>query len=153
MNEIHTYLIKNNLTISTIESCTSGLLANKLTSFSESSKFFKGSIIVYNDKLKEQLLKIDKKLIKEYTSVSKEVAIEMAISGKNIFNTDICISVTGYHEPSKKAYSFVSILYKEHNVLKVELNKFCREQNRLQLVDEIIKHLKTVLKNNTNNHI
>ena len=153
MNEIHAYLIKNNLTISTIESCTSGLLANKLTSFSESSKFFKGSIIAYNDKIKEKLLKIDKKIIKKYTSVSKEMAIEMAISGKNIFNTDICISVTGYHDPSKQAYSYVSIFFKEHDVLKVELNNYCREQNRLELVDEIIKYLKTVLQNNTNNHI
>ena len=145
MNEIHAYLIKNNLTISTIESCTSGLLANKLTSFSESSKFFRGSIIAYNDEIKEKLLKIDKNLIKKHTAVSKEVAIEMAISGKNIFNTDICISVTGYHDPSKQAYSYVSIFFKEHIILKKILNGKCREHNRLQLVDNIIKNLTKIL--------
>jgi PncC family amidohydrolase len=147
MNEIHTYLIKNNLTISTIESCTSGLLANKLTSFSESSKFFRGSIIAYNDEIKVKLLKIDKNLIKKHTAVSKEVAIEMAISGKNIFNTDICISVTGYHEPGKLAYSYVSIFFKEHNIIKIILNGECRKQNRLQLVDNIIKNLTKILTN------
>lgn len=145
MNEIHAYLIKNNLTISTIESCTSGLLANKLTSFSKSSKFFRGSIIAYNDEIKEKLLKIDKNLIKKHTAVSKEVAIEMAISGKNIFNTDICISVTGYHEPGKLAYSYVSIFFKEHDVLKIILDGKCRKQNRLQIVNSIIKHLRVII--------
>ena len=145
MNEIHAYLIKNYLTISTIESCTSGLLANKLTSFSESSKFFKGSIIAYNDQIKEQLLNIDTKLIKEYTAVSKEVAIHMAISGINIFNTDICISVTGYHEPCHNSYAYACIFFKEPHVIKILLTSDTRELNRLQIVNSIISNINRLI--------
>jgi PncC family amidohydrolase len=145
MLDIQKYCIDNNLTVSTIESCTSGLLANKLTSFSESSKFFKGSVIAYNDQIKEQLLKIDKKLIKKYTSVSKEVVLEMAISGKNIFSTDICISVTGYHDPKGKTYAYACIFFKEPHVIKILLTGDTRELNRLQIVNSTIRNLREIL--------
>ena len=145
MNEIHNYLIKNNLTISTIESCTSGLLANELTSFSKSSKFFKGSIIAYNDEIKEQLLKIDKKLINKYSSVSKEVAINMAISGINIFNTDICVSITGYHEPCLNSYVYACIFFKEPYVIKILLTGSTRKSNRLQIVNSVISNINRLI--------
>ena len=151
MNEIHAYLIKNYLTISTIESCTSGLLANKLTSFSESSKFFRGSIIAYNDQIKEQLLNIDKNLIKKHTAVSKEVAIQMAISGINIFNTDICISVTGYHDPKGKTHAYACIFFKEPHVIKILLTGDTRELNRLQIVNSIISNFNNSINHNLKN--
>ena len=70
-------LIKKKLTISVVESCTGGLLSSIITSISGSSKVFNLGLITYSNQSKINLLKIPKKLIKRYGTVSEHVCLAM----------------------------------------------------------------------------
>jgi nicotinamide-nucleotide amidase len=68
IKKIQNLCIKNKLTISVVESCTSGKLGDILTSNSGSSKWFLGGFIVYNDEIKSKLLGIYINKSKSFTS-------------------------------------------------------------------------------------
>ena len=55
--------IKRRATISLAESCTGGLIGNRITNISNSSKVFKGGVVVYSNQSKIDLLGIDKKVL------------------------------------------------------------------------------------------
>jgi len=92
-------LTAKKLTISTAESCTGGLLASRLTDISGSSGYFLGGFITYSPKTKEKSLKISRKLIVKYGTVSKECAKEMAKNVKMLTDSDISLSTTGITGP------------------------------------------------------
>ena len=116
--------LKNNLTISTAESCTSGLLAARLTDVPGSSKYFKGGSVCYSNELKINDVGVDKDLIERYGAVSEEVVESLAknIAEKN--NSDIGIGITGIAGPDggteKKPVGlvFVGIFYKNNLYIK-----------------------------------
>jgi nicotinamide-nucleotide amidase len=92
-------LRENNLKIGTIESCTSGLLANQIVSVSGASDYFEGSLLTYSYKLKEEVLGISNSTLVENGAVSEIVAIEMAEKGLEKLDVDICLSTTGIAGP------------------------------------------------------
>lgn len=92
-------LIKNHLTISTVESFTGGLAAKKIVDIPGSSRTFLGGIVTYSTLIKEYVLGVDKSLIDKYCVASKEVALDMAKKGKEMFMSDIVISFTGEAGP------------------------------------------------------
>lgn len=94
-------LKQQNKTISTAESCTGGKIAQVLTSVSGASNYFMGGIVSYATETKVSVLGIPKKLIKEYSVASAEVASAMALSIKSIMKTDYAIATTGNAGPSK----------------------------------------------------
>ncbi len=98
---VHKLLTERNLTISVCESCTGGLLGSYLSRLSGSSLFFKGGIISYMTEVKRGILNIDEDIIKEKGVVSKEVAYLMAKRTKDIFKSDMSISITGLAGPTK----------------------------------------------------
>ncbi len=98
--ELGKLLTKKGLTISTAESCTGGNIASMLTSVPGSSAYFIGSIVSYNARIKTDFLKVSQKTIDKYSVVSEEVAKEMAVNIKDIYKTDIGISVTGNAGPT-----------------------------------------------------
>lgn len=93
-------LADNNLTISTCESCTGGLIASMITDVPGSSVYFKGSIVAYHESAKTSILGIEHSLIDRYTVYSREVAQKMATNVRKIFGTDIGISTTGIAGPT-----------------------------------------------------
>ena len=93
-------LISKQITVSTAESCTGGLIGDRLTNVSGSSKYFKGSIIAYSNEIKSSILNIDENNITSNGAVSEEVAILMAHSVKNKLKTNIGISTTGVAGPT-----------------------------------------------------
>ena len=93
-------LISNQMTISSAESCTGGLIADRLTNVSGSSKYFKGSIVAYSNEIKSSILNINENVIATHGAVSEEVAIAMARAVKNKLKSDIGISTTGIAGPS-----------------------------------------------------
>ena len=92
-------LKKQKKTLGTVESCTSGMLANKITSAAGASDYFMGSLLTYSNRLKTDLLKVSKQNIARFGAVSEEVAIEMAKNGREILDVDYCISTTGIAGP------------------------------------------------------
>ena len=92
-------LVTNEKTIGTIESCTGGFIASKLTEIPGSSAYFKGSLLTYAYETKVSLVKIDQNLLNKVGAVSKEVCEMMAKNAQNILEVDYCISSTGIAGP------------------------------------------------------
>ncbi|OPB31813.1 CinA family protein [Bartonella sp. AR 15-3] len=90
---------ERNLLLTTVESCTGGLIAANLTSIAGSSDVFDCGFIVYSNESKTNLVGVSPELIKTYKSVSKEVAIAMAEGGLKYSRASISVAVTGIAGP------------------------------------------------------
>jgi nicotinamide-nucleotide amidase len=89
-----------NLTLSVAESCTGGLLSDKITNVSGSSKYFIMTIVAYSNKSKTDFLGVPPAVIKEYGAVSRETAQLMAENIRKKAETDISLSITGIAGPT-----------------------------------------------------
>lgn len=146
-------LIQNNLTVSTAESCTSGLLASRLTDVPGSSQYFKGGSVCYSNDLKINDIGVDRDLIEKYGAVSEEVAESLAknIAKKN--NTDIGIGITGIAGPDggteKKPVGlvFVGIFYKNNLYIKRYNLTPDRITNRELTVTLCLNEIRKILRN------
>tara|TARA_B100002051_G_C16649431_1_gene593120 strand:- start:243 stop:713 length:471 start_codon:yes stop_codon:yes gene_type:complete len=92
-------LTKKKLTISFAESCTGGLLSSSITSISGSSKIFDMGLVVYSNISKTKLLKVPKRTIDKYGSVSHQTCLSMVKNLSKISKSDISISITGVAGP------------------------------------------------------
>ncbi len=92
-------LIERNLTITTVESCTGGMLAARILDVPGASKCFKEGYITYANESKERLVGVKRETLSEKGAVSKETAFEMAMGGKKAAHADICLSTTGIAGP------------------------------------------------------
>jgi nicotinamide-nucleotide amidase len=86
-------------TLAVAESCTGGMLAERITSVAGSSRYFLGGLLVYNDEMKEKLLGISPELLAEHTAVSQPVAEAMAARVRQRTGASFGLSVTGYAGP------------------------------------------------------
>jgi nicotinamide-nucleotide amidase len=93
-------LKKENLSIGTVESLTSGLLAQHITSISGASDYFMGSLLTYSNDLKNRLCGVSVDAILNHGAVSEQVALEMAEKGRLKLGVDVCISTTGIAGPT-----------------------------------------------------
>ena len=93
-------LIDNKLLLATAESCTGGLISDRLTNVPGSSFFFKGGIIAYSNNIKKNELNVEKSTLDTYGAVSQNTVIEMARGIRSKFNSDIGISTSGISGPS-----------------------------------------------------
>ena len=146
MESFHNYCSNNKKTVCTVESCTAGLLANKFTTFSGASKWFKGGFVVYTDEIKSKLLDIGINEIRKNGAVTSDMAKKMCRAGKEKFETDICIAVTGYIEPSKDAHCYIAIMSDPTKtqtmvVYKLKLNGETRQINQRNIVSFIIDEI------------
>ena len=87
-------------TIATAESCTGGKLASLLNKHAGSSAFYWGSVISYDNSVKEHLLGVPAELINTHGVVSEEVVRVMAESVRKQLNTDYSIATSGIAGPS-----------------------------------------------------
>ncbi|MFA6472107.1 MAG: competence/damage-inducible protein A [Candidatus Latescibacterota bacterium] len=92
-------LIEKNLTLGIAESCTGGLIANRITNIPGSSNYFLCGVVTYSNASKEKILGIDRDSICSHGAVSKEVAAAMAERIRIISGADIGISTTGIAGP------------------------------------------------------
>ena len=97
-DSISSIMINKGLTVSVAESCTGGFISTFLTSGSGASSFFKGSMIVYSNESKINLLDISPILIEKHGVVSKAIVEKMADSVKKKYNTNYGLATTGYIE-------------------------------------------------------
>jgi nicotinamide-nucleotide amidase len=87
-------------TVSVAESCTGGMLAERITSVAGSSDYFLGGFLVYTDRMKTELLGVSDDLLRERTAVSEEVAREMARGARERTGSTWALSVTGFAGPT-----------------------------------------------------
>jgi nicotinamide-nucleotide amidase len=93
-------LISRGIHIAVAESCTGGLIANRITNVSGSSAYFERGIVTYSNKSKVEMLKVPEVLLNEHGAVSQEVAEAMAIGIRRVAGTDIGLSTTGIAGPT-----------------------------------------------------
>jgi nicotinamide-nucleotide amidase len=85
--------------LATAESCTGGLVAERITRVPGSSEVFLGSIVAYSNHVKQQQLGVSEELLEAYGAVSAEVAAAMASGARERLGADVAISVTGVAGP------------------------------------------------------
>lgn len=127
-HEITARLLEKSLTVTTMESCTSGLIASLLTDCEGASGCFKGGFITYSNEAKI-LNGVPKGIIEDCGVYSFETAIEMAMACKRFYGVDIGIGVTGTlgntdpkNDDSVKGEIFIGILFGDESFLyKVEI--------------------------------
>ena len=121
-------LSKKKLKISFAESCTGGLLSSAITSIGGSSKVFNLGLVTYSNESKIKVLKVSKKIIRKYGSVSEQVCKTMAKNVSKIGKTNMSVSVTGIAGPSggtrKRPVGLVYVGIKKGNKISIKKYSF-----------------------------
>ena len=81
------------------ESRTGGMLSNTITSVSGSSKVFTMGLVTYSNQAKTSILKVPKKIIKQYGAVSVQCCLAMVNNLSKISKSKVCVSITGIAGP------------------------------------------------------
>lgn len=92
-------LLDKELTVSTAESCTGGLLGHRLTNVSGCSSFYKGGVVAYSYEAKETVLNVAHDTLLACGAVSREVATQMAQGARALFQSDYALAITGIAGP------------------------------------------------------
>ncbi|MDR0935182.1 MAG: competence/damage-inducible protein A [Oscillospiraceae bacterium] len=95
-NRVFELLLENRKTVATAESVTGGLIAKRLTDIPGASRVFSGSIVAYNNGIKQKLLGVRPKTLETHGAVSRETAKEMAVGALARFATDYAVATTGF---------------------------------------------------------
>jgi len=94
------YLEMRGATLAVAESCTGGMVAERLTSVSGSSRSFVGGAVVYSNRLKTELAGVNPQLISQHGAVSSEVAAALAEGIRERSGSTIGLGVTGIAGPT-----------------------------------------------------
>lgn len=134
--KVFQHLQKNNKSISSAESLTGGLFANKLVSLNGTSTVYKGSIVCYDKNVKEHVLKVDKEIIKKDGTVSAICAEQLAENVADLLDTSLGISFTGVAGPDKlegKEVGTVFIAIHDRNADYTQIEKCYFPGDRTQI--------------------
>ncbi len=130
------------ITISTAESCTGGLLSSKLTDISGSSAYTTLNLVTYALEAKQKMLGVT---VPENEVVSEKCAYQMAKGLHELTNSDICISTTGNAGPTGDPVGLMySTIYskEKHQTYKIQLDpKTPRVIMKEKFVQEVLNNL------------
>jgi nicotinamide-nucleotide amidase len=91
--------LEQGLTLATAESCTGGMVAQRLTSVPGSSRVFLGGVVAYADDVKAAELGVPREVLERHGAVSAETAAAMAAGARERLGADVAVSVTGIAGP------------------------------------------------------
>ena len=145
-------LTKRGETISTMESCTGGGVADAITSIEGASEVLKFSAVTYSNEYKIKM-GVNPDIIDKYSVYSIETAHEMALNISKFTNSDIGIGITGKlnradenNNFGKDNEVFISIYYKNNYYdMNVIVDKKSRKDNKLVIIDIISEKLEEIL--------
>lgn len=145
-------LKEKNMTISTMESCTGGGVANAITSIESASDVIKFSAVTYSNEYKIKM-GVDKNIIDKYSVYSFETAESMAYNISKYAGSDIGIGITGKLNRADKNNMFnndnevfVSIYFNnEYYNFSLIVDRETRSENKQLVIDEIINKLEELL--------
>lgn len=150
MKEVIEKLIKEGKTISTMESCTGGGLANAITNIPGSSEVFKFGAVTYSNEYKIKM-GVDNNIIEEYSVYSRETSNEMSKKISNYTNSNYGIGITGkmgrvdkYNPYGEDNIIYISIYDKERNDYyneKVIADLSTREENKELVIKKVTEIL------------
>lgn len=145
------YLLQNNMTMTTVESCTGGMIASRIVNVSGVSQAFEEGYVTYSNHAKEKLVNVKAETIEKYNVVSNEVAAEMAVGGAKASEADVAVSVTGVAGPDGGTDAIpvgtVCIGVYANGKIKTERFLFTgdRMQVRLSACDKALEMVKEML--------
>ena len=128
---------KNNLTLSISESCTGGYISKKITEIPGSSDFFLGSVIAYDNSIKQNILDISLDILNSFGAVSSQVSELMALNISKKFKSDVSIACTGISGPSGGTDDkpvgtvYISVKYLDKLVTKKFIFRVDRNSHRV----------------------
>ena len=154
MQEIIEKLINLNKTISTMESCTGGGVANAITNIPGASEVLKFSAVTYSNEFKIKM-GVSASIIDRYTVYSIETAMEMSKNISLFTNSNYGIGITGKLNRQDKNNKFGSDNKVYISIYDNELDKFynyditvdkkTRKENKQMVIDFIILKLKEII--------
>lgn len=97
---IHHTLLERGKSLAVAESCTGGRIASLFTAMPGASGYFMGSVVAYQNRIKEQLLGVSAESLGRHGAVSEEVVRQMAEGARNLFAADYAIATSGIAGPS-----------------------------------------------------
>ena len=97
---VHKLLTDRIQTLATAESCTGGMIAQRLTNVSGASEVFGFGFVTYWEQAKAKMIGVDPAAIAKYNVVSAPVAAQMALGAAEAAGADIAVSVTGLAGPN-----------------------------------------------------
>jgi nicotinamide-nucleotide amidase len=120
-------LIMKKKTLAIAESCTGGLVANRITDIAGSSRYFMTGVVAYSNSTKIRLLGVSAETLRRYGAVSKKTALEMAKGVRLLASADIGIGITGIAGPAGGTRPKpVGLVYIAFSTGKINLVKECR---------------------------
>ena len=154
MKKIVKLLTEKNKTISTMESCTGGGVANAITSIEGASEVLKFSAVTYSNEYKIKM-GVSSKIIDKYSVYSMETAMEMSKNISKFANSNYGVGITGKLNRIDKNNLFgednvvyISIYDKDNDKYynkEIKVFKSTREQNKKVVIKEIEKILLEVI--------
>lgn len=154
MKEIIEILIKRKETISTMESCTGGMVANEITNIPGASEVFQLGIVSYSNHMKEKY-GMDSTIIDQYTVYSMEVAKEMARLATVNGESDYGVGITGTlnrqdpNNPTDKMNMVYFAIYDQKEDTYIEqtmsVSSFDRVENKKMIMRLLVMRLKDYL--------
>ena len=155
MKEIIEKLTNLNKTISTMESCTGGGIANAITNIEGASEVFKFSAVTYSNEYKIKM-GVDKNIIDKYSVYSMETANEMSKNISKFTNSNYGIGITGklnrvdrFNPYGLDNVVYISIYDKDNNKYYnsiVEAKLSTRKDNKELVINEVIKLLNEIIR-------
>ncbi len=142
--ELGKFLINNNLTIATAESCTGGLVSSKLTDVPGSSAYIKLNFVTYANEAKHNILGVPWDVLNTYGAVSEQCAQAMAEGLMKKTGCDISLCTTGIAGPTggteEKPVGLVYISLKYNNITTIKEVKLNPNISRTQMKEEFANH-------------
>lgn len=127
-------LMEQHITVGFAESCTGGYFGHTLTQIPGSSEFFYGSLVCYQNEIKESVLGVKPETLAQYTAISEQTAIEMARGAQRLLKADYTLSVTGMLGPFelgvKSGIVWVAIAHNDNIFTKQFTFHYDRPRNK-----------------------
>jgi len=92
-------LVERGFHLGLAESCTGGMLGERITAISGASSYFLGGVLSYDDRVKVRVLGVPRDVIAEKGAVSAECALAMARGVKQLLSSEVAVSITGVAGP------------------------------------------------------
>ena len=132
-------LTASNQTLSTVESCTGGLLFGYLTAVPGASAVLERGFITYSNQAKQEMVGVTANTLAAFGAVSQQTAEEMAKGGCQIARTDLSISLTGIAGPSggsaEKPVGLVWIsAFRKDGIQQTERHLFTGDRQQIRML-------------------
>jgi len=143
LNQIKDILIKNNLSLSSAESCTGGLISSYLTDVSGSSSYIFQNFVTYSNEAKINYLGVKRDTLNKFGAVSSQVANEMSegllkLADCSIATTGI-LGPTGYSKDKPIGLVYISVGYKSDIKVIKYISKQAKTKDRYLIKQDIVE--------------